>query len=122
MKAAPQTGPVFEPCAATGSLFLYAQDSSIVCIRHETLSIERRFQKHKQNVSLIVADNISDRGAGSLIASYDNSQTAIVWDVTTGDEVASFYAYEPINVAAWLKNGNVAYGMSSSLNASESNG
>lgn len=44
--------------------------------------------------------------------SYDAGQTAIVWDLFTGDEIARFASFEPIRVAAWMKNGNVAFGMS----------
>ena len=42
--------------------------------------------------------------------SYDAEQTAIVWDLSTGHEIARFASYEHINVAAWMKNGNVVFG------------
>jgi hypothetical protein len=42
--------------------------------------------------------------------SYDAGSTAIVWDLFTGDEVARFASYEQIRVAAWMRNGNVAFG------------
>ena len=103
----------FEPCAATASIFLFAQGNSISCLHHDTLAIERQFDKHKCPVNLISVDNVSERGAGRLVASYDAGQTAIVWDLFTGDEIARFASYEPITVAAWMKNGNVAFGMSS---------
>lgn len=38
--------------------------------------------------------------------------TAIVWDLMTGDEVARFASYENLTCAAWMRNGNVAFGMS----------
>jgi hypothetical protein len=43
--------------------------------------------------------------------SYDAGQTAIVWDCMTGDEIARFASYENLTVAAWMRNGNVAFGM-----------
>lgn len=100
----------FEPCAATASLFLYTQDSSIICLHHDSLAIERRFEKHKERILFLSVDNVSEHRAGRLVVSYDVSQTAIVWDLFTGDEIARFASYEPIRVAAWMKNGNVAFG------------
>ncbi|KAL8637540.1 MAG: hypothetical protein Q9228_005198, partial [Teloschistes exilis] len=97
----------FEPCAATASIFLYAQGSSIICLHHDTLAIERRFDLHKERILFLSVDNVSERGAGRLVVSYDAGQTAIVWDLFTGDEIARFASYEPIRVAAWMKNGNV---------------
>lgn len=55
-------------------------------------------------------DNVSEQGAGRLVVSYDAGQTAIVWDLFTGDEIARFASYEQILVAAWMRNGNVAFG------------
>lgn len=101
----------FEPCAATASIFLYSQDTSIVCLHHDTLAIERRFERHKERILFLSVDNVSERGAGRLVVSYDAGQTAIVWDLFTGDEIARFASYEPIRVAAWMKNGNVAFGI-----------
>lgn len=100
----------FEPCAATASIFLYSQDTSIICLHHDTLAIERRFERHKERILFLSVDNVSERGAGRLVVSYDAGQTAIVWDLFTGDEIARFASYEPIRVAAWMKNGNVAFG------------
>jgi hypothetical protein len=74
------------------------------------LAVERRFERHNDSVILISVDNISERGAGRLVASYDAGQTAIVWDLFTGDELARFASYEPLKVAAWMKNGNVVFG------------
>ncbi|PTB70017.1 hypothetical protein BBK36DRAFT_1166218 [Trichoderma citrinoviride] len=36
--------------------------------------------------------------------------TAIVWDLMTGDEISRFASYETLTVAAWMRNGNVAFG------------
>lgn len=100
----------FEPCAATASMFLYVQGNSVVCAHHDTLKIERRFARHTEDIQLLAVDNISERGAGRLVVSYDASQTAIVWDCMTGDEIARFASYENLTVAAWMRNGNVAFG------------
>ncbi|KAH0539085.1 hypothetical protein FGG08_004383 [Glutinoglossum americanum] len=102
----------FEPCAATASMFLYAHGSAIICLQRDTLTVERRFQRHTEEVLLISVDNLSERGAGRLVVSYDAGQAAIVWDVLTGDEIARFVSYEHIRVAAWMRNGNVAFGNS----------
>ncbi|KAL8939737.1 MAG: hypothetical protein Q9211_002607 [Gyalolechia sp. 1 TL-2023] len=83
----------FEPCAATASIFLYAQGSSIICLHHDTLAIDRRFESHKERILFLSVDNVSERGAGRLVVSYDASQTAIVWDLFTGDEIARFVSY-----------------------------
>ncbi|KAI9645092.1 hypothetical protein NHQ30_005826 [Ciborinia camelliae] len=100
----------FEPCAATASMFLYVQGNSVVCAHHDTLKIERRFARHTEEIQLLAVDNISERGAGRLVVSYDAGQTAIVWDCMTGDEIARFASYENLTVAAWMRNGNVAFG------------
>ncbi|OAL50848.1 hypothetical protein IQ07DRAFT_599911 [Pyrenochaeta sp. DS3sAY3a] len=100
----------FEPCAATGAFLLYAQGNEIVCLHHDTLAIERRFSRHREDISWISVDTISERGAGRLVVSYDAGSTAIVWDLLTGDEVARFASYEQIRVATWMRNGNVAFG------------
>ena len=99
-----------EPCTATGSYLIYTQGSAIVCLHHDTLKLERRFEKHSEKVLLIAVDNASERGAGKFAVSYDAGLTAIVWDLHTGDEVARFISYEPLKVAAWQKNGNIAFG------------
>lgn len=101
----------FEPCAATASIFLFTQETSIICLHHDTLAIDRRFERHKERILFLSVDNVSERGAGRLVVSYDTGHTAIVWDLFTGDEIARFASYEPIRVAAWMKNGNVAFGM-----------
>ncbi|KAG7424502.1 hypothetical protein Forpi1262_v014566 [Fusarium oxysporum f. sp. raphani] len=100
----------FDPCAATASMFLYAQGSSVVCCHHDTLTIERRFSRHADEVQLLVVDNQSEAGGGRFVVSYDAGQTAIVWDLMTGNEVSRFACYDHLTVAAWMKNGNVAFG------------
>ena len=100
----------FEPCAATASMFLYAQGSTVVCAHHDTLKVERRFTRHTEEISILAVDTVSERGAGRLVVSYDVGQTAIVWDCMTGDELARFASYENLTVAAWMRNGNVAFG------------
>ncbi|KAF2728480.1 hypothetical protein EJ04DRAFT_569471 [Polyplosphaeria fusca] len=100
----------FEPCAATASFLLYAQRNVILCLHHDTLAIERRFTRHREDVSWISVDNLSERGAGRMVVSYDAGSTAIVWDLLTGDEVARFASYEQIRIASWMRNGNVAFG------------
>lgn len=99
-----------EPCAATGSVFIYTQGSAIVCLHHDTLKLDRRFEKHTEKVLLIAVDNASERGAGKFVVSYDAGLTAIVWDLHSGHEVARFISYEPLKVAAWMRNGNIAFG------------
>ena len=101
----------FEPCAATASIFLYAQGNAILCLHHDTLAIERRFELHKEKVLFIAVDNVSERDQGRLVVSYDESYTAIVWEINTGRQIASFMSYEPYRVAAWMKNGKIAFGM-----------
>lgn len=99
----------FEPCAATASHFLFTQDSSIICLHYDTLDIERRFESHKERVLFLSVDNVSDR-PGQYVVSYDASQTAIIWDLFSGQERARFASYEPIRVGAWMKNGHIAFG------------
>jgi hypothetical protein len=106
----PSHDGTFETCAATASFFLYAQRNVILCLHHDTLAIERRFERHREDVQLISVDNISDQGSGRLVVSYDASQTTIVWDLFTGSEVARFASYEEIRVAVWMKNTNIAFG------------
>ncbi|KAH8677300.1 hypothetical protein BX600DRAFT_121791 [Xylariales sp. PMI_506] len=102
----------FEPCAATASMLLYGQGNSVVVAHHDSLTIERRFSRHSAEVQLLAVDTQSDIGAGRLVVSYDVDMTAIVWDLMTGDEVARFSSYENLTCAAWMRNGNVAFGNS----------
>lgn len=101
-----------EPCAATRDRFLYAQGNSVVCCLYDTLTIERRFSRHSEEVQLLAVDNQSEHGRGRLVVSYDSSQTTIVWDLMSGEEVARFVAYQPFTCAAWMQNGAVAFGES----------
>ena len=105
----------FDPCASTAYTFLFAQGSSIICLHHDTLALDRKFDLHKEPILILSVDVISDRGAGRYVVSYDAGMTAIVWDVTNGNEIARFASYEPIKVAAWMKNGNVAFGKCGSI-------
>jgi hypothetical protein len=108
-KGAP-TDLAFQPCAATASLLLYAQGSTVLCLHHDTLAVERRFQKHTDDIQLIAVDNVSETGAGRLVVTYDTKQTAIVWDLFTGEQISRFASYESLKVAAWMRNGNIAFG------------
>ncbi len=85
---------------------------------HDSLTIERRFSRQSAEVLLLAVDIQSDIGAGRLVVSYDVDMTAIVWDLMTGDEVARFASYEPLTCAAWMRNGNVAFGKFTISNAS----
>ncbi|KAI1780952.1 hypothetical protein F4818DRAFT_21691 [Hypoxylon cercidicola] len=100
----------FDPTAATASMLLYGQGNSVVVSHHDSLTIERRFSRHSAEIQLLAVDTQSDIGAGRLVVSYDAEMTAIVWDLMTGDEVARFASYENLTCAAWMRNGNVAFG------------
>ena len=91
-------------------MLLFSQGSSITCLHHDTLALERRFNQHTDDVQFISVDNVSERGAGRLVVSYDVGQTAIVWDLFSGTDMARFAAFEPLQVASWMRNGNVAFG------------
>lgn len=99
-----------EPCAVTASLFLFAQGSHILCLHHDSLQLERKFSQHAADITFIEADNVSPRGAGRFIVSYDASRTAIIWDIFTGEELSRFASYNPIKVASWMRNGSLAFG------------
>lgn len=100
----------FEPCAATASFLLYSQRNLVLVLHHDTLAIERRFDLHREDVLWIHVDNTSERGSGRLAVSYDAGNTAIVWDILTGAEVARFSSYERMRVASFMRNGNIAFG------------
>lgn len=104
------TDATFEPCAATASFLLYAQRNQVLVLHHDTLAIERRFDLHREDVVWITVDNVSERGTGRLAVSYDAGNTAIVWDILSGGEVARFSAYEHMKVASFMRNGNIAFG------------
>ena len=104
----------FEACAATASYFIYTQGPTIICLHHDSLAIERRFDGgkdgHEEPIVFVCADNVSERGAGRLVVSYDTGKVAIVWDLFTGQQVARFGSYHTIGAAAWMRNGNIAFG------------
>ncbi|KAI7510656.1 hypothetical protein KC347_g4110 [Hortaea werneckii] len=100
----------FEPCAATASFLLYSQRNIVLVLHHDTLAIERRFDLHREDVLWVHVDNSSERGSGRLAVSYDAGNTAIVWDILTGGEVARFSSYEHIRTASFMRNGNIAFG------------
>ena len=102
--------PEFQPCAATASTFLFAQGKRILCLHHSSLAIERKFEKHKAPVRLLAIDNVSERGHGRLVASYDADMVTIIWDLFSGDELSRFSSFQPLKVAAWMKNGNIVFG------------
>jgi len=100
----------FEPTAATSSMFLYAQGSTVVCCNHDNLTVERCFSRHAEDVQLLVVDTQSEHGKGRLVASYDAGMTAIIWDALTGDEVTRFVSFEPLTAVTWMRNGHIAFG------------
>jgi len=106
------TDTEFEPCAATGALFLFAQGSSILCLHHDTLALDRRYERHSQKVTLLVVDNVSERDAGRLCFSYDAGGTAMVWDLLNGDEIVRFQNQmdSTFGCAAFMANGNIVLG------------
>ncbi|KAI9660262.1 MAG: hypothetical protein M1831_003570 [Alyxoria varia] len=112
----PVTQPVdsedaaFAPCSATGSFFLHAQKNVISCLHHDTLALERRFDKHEHDVFLVAADNVSERSSGCRIVTCDVGQNAYIWEVFTGEQVSRFSSFEPIRVATWMKDGRIAFG------------
>jgi hypothetical protein len=106
----PPQSRIFEACTSTAAFFIYAQQSVILSLHHDTLAVERRFIGHKDDVLWIEADNMSDRGGGRMIASYDNSMKTIFWDVMDGEEKARVEPYGDIRVAAWMKNGHISFG------------
>ncbi|EWC45684.1 hypothetical protein DRE_05245 [Drechslerella stenobrocha 248] len=97
------------PCTTTASLFIFAQGSSIACVRHDTLQLERRFEAHNAEITLIAADTSTESGDGQVI-SLDASKEAVVWDSSSGEEISRFTAYEEIRVATFLRNGTIALG------------
>ncbi|KAI0422542.1 hypothetical protein F5X98DRAFT_155718 [Xylaria grammica] len=101
----------FEPTSATDKMLLYGQGNSVVVAHHDSLTIERRFSRHSAEVQLLAVDTQSaTMGNGRFVVSYDVDMTAIVWDLMTGEEVARFASYENLTCAAWMRNGNVAFG------------
>lgn len=79
-------------------------------MKHDTLELDRRFERHSNDVTLIQVDNSSETGYGRVV-SIDSSKEAIVWDLRDGDELHRFSPFEEIRVAAWMRNGNLSLGM-----------
>jgi hypothetical protein len=106
-----QRNRLFDTCAATAAFLLCAQRSSVLVLHHDTLAIERRFAGHAgADVLWIEVDSHSERGAGRMVASYDARHLTIVWDLFTGEQLQRVEPYEDILVAAWMRNGIVAFG------------
>lgn len=104
--------PIFQPCSATAALFLFAYKNIVYCLHHDTLALERKLVKHKADISIVAADNVSERHAGRLAISYDVGTNAIIWDLFSGNELARFASYEFVRVASWLMDGRLAFGTS----------
>ncbi|KAF4971244.1 hypothetical protein FSARC_1866 [Fusarium sarcochroum] len=100
----------WNPCAATASLFLFARGALIKCCHHDTLAIQRTLRGHTDDVQLLVVDDQSGPGAGRYAASYDAGHKIIVWDLCTGKEKARLKADGRLTAAAWMANGNIAFG------------
>lgn len=111
-EAGPASSPL-QSCAASSSHFLFSQGSSVLCVKHDTLELDRRFERHANDVTLIQVDNSSEAGYGRVV-SIDSSKEAIVWDFRDGDELHRFNPFEEIRVAAWMRNGNLSLGMTQS--------
>lgn len=102
--------PPLQPCAASSTHFLFAQGSTVVCVKHDTLELDRRFERHPDNVTVVSVDNSSEIGHGRVV-SVDKSKESIVWDFRSGEELHRFQTFEEIRVAAWMRNGNLCLGM-----------
>lgn len=105
----------FYPCTATAAFFLFAHKNLVYCLHHDTFALERTLTKHKANIAILNADNISENTDGRLAVSYDKVSTAIVWDLFTGAEVSRFASYEFARVISWLRDGRLAFGKMSSI-------
>lgn len=97
-----------QPCAASSTMFLYGQGNSVVCLKHDTLELERRMESHEREVLIVSIDNTTPEAP--RVVSVDAGKTAIVWDLLSGEEVSRFTSYEDIRVATWMKNGNLTFG------------
>ena len=109
-KDSSRVSPPLQPCGASSSHFLFSQGSSILCVKNDTLELDRRFERHSHNVTLITVDNSSEMGYGRIV-SIDSSKEAIVWDYRDGEELHRFSPFEEIRVAAWMRNGSLSLGM-----------
>lgn len=100
----------FDLCAATAVYFIFAQHNILLSLRHDTLVVDRCFDKHAEQILLLEVDNVSEQGQGCWFVSYDSGQTAIVWDLSTGIEKARFAVYDPISRMTWMRDGRIAFG------------
>lgn len=98
-------------CSAAVEHVLYAQGGSVAVLRQGSLALERRFDGHgaAHAVSVIAVDNRSD-SQPTRVVSVDTGRTAIIWGLETGAEISRFVAYDDLQTAAWMKNGNLAFG------------
>lgn len=100
----------FGPCAASAAHFLYAQQSTVVVLDHDSLALQRKFIAHNDLLEIIAVDNVSERGTGRLVFTYDRSKRAMIWDLYNGKSVSTFSSNDGLTVASWMRNGNVAFG------------
>lgn len=107
----------FEPCAASAAHFLYAQHATVVVLDHDSLALQRKFTGHNDLLEIIAVDNVSERGTGRLVFTYDRSKRAMIWDLYNGKSVSTFSSNDRLTVASWMRNGNVAFGMLPNLRA-----
>lgn len=81
----------------------------MIVVRHDSLALERRFEGHTEEVTVIAVDNSSGT-VPTRIVTVDTSKTAIIWSLENGEEISRFGSYDDIQSAAWMKNGNLAFG------------
>jgi hypothetical protein len=106
-----ESGQTLAPCSANARFFFFAQGSTVLCLHYDSLGVERKFQRHAEDVIIIVADTVSDEGmAVGRVVSIDASKEAVVWDSETGEEISRYTSYEDLQTAAWMRNGNLALG------------
>lgn len=111
-----ESGQTLAPCSANARFFFFAQGSTVLCLHYDSLGVERKFQRHAEDVILIVADTVSDEGMSvGRVVSVDASKEAVVWDSETGEEISRYTSYEDLQTAAWMRNGNLALGKNSAL-------
>ena len=92
---------------ASSSLAMLAQGSEVICLNHDTLEFAKRFSGHKERVVWMKCNNSR---AQDLVVSYDTSNTAIVWDPSTGIEIARFLSTDYLRTASWMLDGSIAFG------------
>lgn len=99
-----------QPCAASARNFLYSLESSVLCLRHDSLDMERRFERHTEKITHLAVDSINPEQP--RVVSVDDARNAIVWDLDSGDEIATYRPEDEVTVVAWMKNGNLVFGKS----------